>query len=1022
MSRTIKYGPRREPCLKAEFASVCSIDNLNNSGLFVQINLPNEEIVDIPIHSQTTIADVFQLLIEKINLNEFFGFGLFLSNGQNIRSLVVGKEYLMDALSLIEEKGNFDWKLYLRKELFLPSENNSDDLCVDLSYRQIIKGINFGEYKCKKEEDLAILAAQQYFISLNGKSTEIDISELEDNLNDYLPLNILKQNKDDNKSLKITEEIEEECQKWIQLILHAFRKKILNNCETPPPSVKQIKCDVIKYAAKNWPLHFSRFFEVYKFSGPPLPVNQLTMAVNSHGISLLDARCDIQNQNKQSILFEIEFIELANIGYGRSKHEGADALFISLLNGDRYTFQSPLARELSHLLINILKDLHQHSIYAIALKDYNHCTVQHKMQSSENSVLSLSRGDLLILSSPLNKYLNNNEIENNEENYFIENVENIRSKMRGKVPLHSINILTCTEKPKKEKLNFLLSSRKIIEQEIINPTESKPNSDLYEYPTFYTAAIDPFGIPLICGPFPQPHTLERFASTNFRLPEDGIRPSDVFGAYNGGGCPEPELWRHSFEPLRAPLLKRIAEPGKEEIARESLISYSFILKYMGDYVSHPQQFYLEYTDYIFTPSLKYEILRDEIYCQLIKQLTDNQNPLSEERGWELMWLCIGLFPPSRFLCREVEHFLRTRLVPMAADCAMRLQKALSQCNDTNNLTTTTQYCRLSPPHQVELEAIQYRQTQIYHKFYLPDGTQETIEVESWTRAKDFSKKIATRLGLLNSLQGFGLFIKLGEKVVCMPEKEYFFDFINQVQDWARKNSRREQVINGGKRILNCGINFNYQVHFMRKLWLDVEPGKDLRQDIIFNYPQELPKYLRGYHKIDKNEAIQFAALILRAQTRDEKQPPIQHLQHILHELLPIDLLKSHSPNEWKKFISFELQKEGMPKTSTEAKLCFLQRISKEPTFGSAFFEVKQSADPTLCSKLLVAINQDGMSLYELENKKHIRTYGFKQISNWQSANTYFHLTFDNGNRLLFETTLGHKLDDLLTSYIQLLIS
>jgi hypothetical protein len=24
---------------------------------------------------------------------------------------------------------------------------------------------------------------------------------------------------------------------------------------------------------------------------------------------------------------------------------------------------------------------------------------------------------------------------------------------------------------------------------------------------------------------------------------------------------------------------------------------------------------------------------------------------------------------------------------------------------------------------------------------------------------------------------------------------------------------------------------------MRKLWLDVEPGKDIRQDLIFNYPQ-----------------------------------------------------------------------------------------------------------------------------------------------------------------------------------------
>nr|CAD2167393.1 unnamed protein product [Meloidogyne enterolobii] len=63
-----------------------------------------------------------------------------------------------------------------------------------------------------------------------------------------------------------------------------------------------------------------------------------------------------------------------------------------------------------------------------------------------------------------------------------------------------------------------------------------------------------------------------------------------------------------------------------------------------------------------------------------------------------------------------------------------------------------------------------------------------------------------------------------------------------------------------------------------------------------------------------------------------------------------------------------------------------------------------------------------MSLYEFESKKYIRTHGFKQLLNWQSANTYFHLTLDNGNRLLFETILGHKLDDLLTSYIQTLIS
>ncbi|KAF7637838.1 Unconventional myosin heavy chain 6 [Meloidogyne graminicola] len=915
LNKTIKYGSRREPCLKAEFAFICSINNNlnNNSKLFIQINLPNEQIIDIPIHSQITISNVFQLLIEKICLKEFFGFGLFISIGkQNIRSLVIGDERLLDVLSLIEEQNNdnnINWKLYLRKELFLPLENDSDELAIELCYQQIIKGIKFGEYKCYKEEDLALLAAQQYFILNNKKSKEIDICELEDNLYEYLPLNVLKQNEDENLSLKNIEEIEkEECQKWVQLILHAYRKKILNNNNNNNdliqyPNIKQIKYSIIKFASLQWPLNFSRFFELYKFSGPPLPVNQITIAVNSQGIILLDSNNynKQNNQEKQQILFKIEFIELLNIGYGKSKHEGADAIFINLLNGDRYTFQSSLAKELSYLLTNILQS------------------------------------DLLILSSPYFNNLNNNN--NNElELNFIENVENNRTKIKGKVPFNFIHILAY-----------------------------------------------------------------------------GNITSNVFGAYTLNGNKEPELWRHSFEPLRGPLLKRINELGNEIIIKESLISYSFILKYMGDCISNPpQQFYLEHTDYIFTPPIKYEILRDEIYCQLMKQLTDNPNPLSEERGWELMWLCIGLFPPSKFLCHEVEHFLRTRFVPMATDCSMRLQKALNHCN--------SDYCRLSPPHQVELEAIQYRQTQIYHKFYLPDGTQETIEVESWTRAKDFSKKIANRLGLLNSLKGFGLFIKLGEKVVCMPEQEYFFDFINQIQDWARKNFRRENILNNGNKFLSSGINFNYQVHFMRKLWLDVEPGKDIRQDIIFNYPQELPKYLRGYHQIDKNEAIQFAALILRAQIKDDKQIPIQHIQHILHELIPIDLLKSFSPNEWKKLISSELQKEGIPKTSTDAKLCFLSKIAKEPTFGSAFFEVKQSADPTLCSKLLVVINKDGMNLYELENKKYIRTHEFKQLSNWQSANTYFHLTLNNGNRLLFETTLGHKLDDLLTSYIQALIS
>ena len=75
------------------------------------------------------------------------------------------------------------------------------------------------------------------------------------------------------------------------------------------------------------------------------------------------------------------------------------------------------------------------------------------------------------------------------------------------------------------------------------------------------------------------------------------------------------------------------------------------------------------------PSKK-ETLKDEVYCQLLKQLTNNRNTASEERGWELLWLVTGCFSPSASLQKEVNLFLRSRRNQFAPDCAMRLQKTI----------------------------------------------------------------------------------------------------------------------------------------------------------------------------------------------------------------------------------------------------------------------------------------------------------------------------------------------------------
>ena len=69
--------------------------------------------------------------------------------------------------------------------------------------------------------------------------------------------------------------------------------------------------------------------------------------------------------------------------------------------------------------------------------------------------------------------------------------------------------------------------------------------------------------------------------------------------------------------------------------------------------------------------------------------------------------------------------------------------------------------------------------------YFPDDTDEAFEVDSSTRAKDFCSSIAHRLNL-KSPEGFSLFVKIADKVISVPEGDFFFDFVRHLTDWIKK--------------------------------------------------------------------------------------------------------------------------------------------------------------------------------------------------------------------------------------------
>ncbi|XP_071164800.1 myosin-VIIa-like isoform X4 [Mytilus edulis] len=949
LRRTFANGTRNQPPSWLELQATKS-----KKPLMLPITFMDGNTKTLLADSATTAKELCQQLAEKIGLKDQFGFSLYIALFDKVSSLGGGGDHVMDAISQCEqyakEQGaqerNAPWRLFFRKEIFAPWHDPGEDLtATTLIYQQVVRGIKFGEYRCDKDDDLAMIAAQQYYIE-HGSGVNMD--RLSNLLASYIPDSSLSKANAMNQ--------------YINLVTQKLKTNYFSNERIKPNKVKE---DIVSYAKYKWPLLFSRFYEAYKFAGPSLPKNDVIIAVNWTGVYVVD--------DQEQVLLELSFPEITAVSSSRTGKMHGQSFTLATVKSDEYTFTSPNAEDIRDLVVTFLEGLKKRSKYVIALQDYVPPDTAKDLKNGDGgSFLTFNKGDLIVLNQQSGESVMNS-------GWCVG--ECIRTSQKGDFPAECVYVLPTITKPPMEILNLFMQSGDQAEKMLASNTQDTP-VDQGE----------------------KPYTLEEYSYDHFRPPPKRTLSKTLSTARRKR---PDDLWRYSKEPLKQPLLKKLL--GKDDLCQEACMCYLAILKYMGDHPSKRGRVANEHTDQIYEPPLRSgtmghssEILRDEIYCQLMKQLTENRNEISDRRGWELMWLATGCFVPSTNLVKELYSFLRSKSKnQIAQDCVHRVQKTLR--NGT----------RKYPPHQVEVEAIQHKTTQILHKVYFPDDTDEAFEVESSTRAKDFCHNIATKL-MLTSSEGFSLFVKIADKVISVPEGDFFFDFVRHLTDWIRKArpSRDGQP-----------PSFTYQVFFMKKLWTNTVPGKDRQADIIFHYHQELPKLLRGYHKCSEEEASILAALIYRVKFGDNKAG-LANIPRLLRELVPSDLVKKQSPDDWKRGIITHFNKNG-GMSPEDAKIEFLKVIYKWPTFGSAFFEVKQQTEPQYPEILLIAINKNGMNLIDPKSKDILATHPFTKISNWSSGNTYFHTTIGNlvrGSKLLCETSLGYKMDDLLTSYISLMLT
>ncbi|KAI4543990.1 hypothetical protein MG293_004256 [Ovis ammon polii] len=943
LRRTCANGVRAEPPSWLELQAVKSKKHIP-----IHISLATGESLTVMVDSASTSREVCLHIANKQGLSDHLGFSLQVAVYDKFWSLGSGRDHVMDALAqceqLARERGESErqapWRLYFRKEFFTPWHDSQEDpVSTHLIYRQILHGVWLGEYPFEKEDELVELLAQHCYVQLGASAGSQAIREL---LPSCVPSKLYR--------TKTPE-------KWASLVTTTYAKAPYTQKQARPLTVQE---QVVDTACLKWPLLFSRLFEVTTLSGPRLPKTQLILAVNWKGLYFLD--------QKEKVLLELSFLEVMSLITNREAR-GGQRLTLCTLHEEEYEFRSPSSVAIAELVAMFLEGLKERSVFAMALQD--------RKATEDSTLLPFKKGDLLILTKKQGLLAS--------ENWTL--AQNDRTEKTGLVPTSCLYAIPTVTKPSAQLLSLLAMSpekRKLAAQEG-RPTEAPPEEQ----------------------PEENLHTLEEFSYEFFRIPEKETVSRAVLPLARTRG----QLWAHSAEPLRQPLLRRVH--ANAELRDAACQIFIDILSqpacpsptpslYMGDYPSRQAWTSLELTDQIFSSALQEAILQDEVYCQILKQLTHNTKRYSEERGWQLLWLCTGLFPPGKALLPHAQKFIDTRRRKvLAPDCSRRIQRVLRTGP------------RKQPPHQVEVEAAEQNVSRVCHKVHLPNDTSEMLEVGANTRVRDACDSIAARLQLA-SWEGCSLFIRIADKVISQKEGDYFFDSLRHVSDWVKKNKPQKE---------GAPVTIPYQVYFMRKLWLNVAPGKDVKADTILHYHQELPKYLRGFHKCSREDAIHLAGLIYKARFGDDRPQPAS-IPKILRELVPENLTRLMSLEEWKKNILLACNKHK-DKTVEEAKVAFLKWICRWPTFGSAFFEVKQTSEPSHPDIILIAINRHGVLLIHPKTKDLLTTYPFTKIASWSSGSTYFHMVLGGlgrGSRLLCETSLGYKMDDLLTSYVQQLIS
>ncbi|GAB0196500.1 unconventional myosin-XV [Grus japonensis] len=422
-----------------------------------------------------------------------------------------------------------------------------------------------------------------------------------------------------------------------------------------------------------------------------------------------------------------------------------------------------------------------------------------------------------------------------------------------------------------------------------------------------------------------------------------------------------EMLTFTKTPIQESLIEFV-DGGVSKLATEA---FQAVMKFMGD---HPLrgQTELDAICTILKLCAEHEVLRDEVYCQIIKQVTNNTSskPDSCQKGWRLLYILAAYYKCSEVL----RPFLLAFLQDASRHPELPFQGIAKACEQ--NLRKTLQFGGRSLfPSSMELKAMVAGRSAKRQLFLLPGGIERHLKIKTCSVALDVIEELCCEMGLQH------------------PEAfdEYILFVVTDRGSWGgtgqsvRPLTRREYVLDVAAETEHRDASYSFWCR--RVVWS--QPLKfDNELYVTVHYNQVLPDYLKGLFTVlpparpgeqHFPHVAKLAALQHRAKDRHHL-PTAREVQ----DYIPPQLFRLLKAQSWLHMVTQHMQ-QAQALSAHQARAQFLGLLSAYPMFGSSFFYIQSCSNNAIVSPCILAVNQNGLNFLSKETHEPVAKFSLKEI-------------------------------------------